>query len=88
MSDVFSKLRRQLELQEWPNVYMFLFITPNNKETLSKVTSMFNGEAEVVLKESKNKRFVSVRAKELMMDVDSIILKYEKMAKIKGVIAM
>lgn len=88
MSDIFNKLRVQLELQEWPSVYMFLFISPNDPETLEKVTSMFNDDAEVVLKKSKTGRFVSVKAKELMMDVDSIIAKYEKMAKVKGVIAM
>jgi len=88
MSDIFNKLKAQLEMQSWPSVYMFLFISPNEAETLAKVTSMFDDSAELVLKESKNGRFVSVRVKELMMDVDSIIAKYEKVAKVKGVIAM
>lgn len=88
MSDIFNKLRTQLDLQEWPNVYLFLFISPNNHETLSKVTSMFDDSADVKLTKSKTGRFVSVKVKELMLDVDSIIEKYEKMAKVKGVIAM
>ncbi len=88
MSEVFVKLRARLELQEWPAVYMFVFISPNNPKTLAKVTAMFDDSADVKLTESKTGRFVSVKAKELMMDVDSIIAKYEKMAQVKGVIAM
>lgn len=86
--NVFEKLRIQLELQEWPNVYFFKFIVPNDDEKLALVTALFDETSDLVLHQSKNGNFVSVSVKELMMDVDSIIKRYEDAAKIKGVISL
>jgi putative lipoic acid-binding regulatory protein len=88
MEDVFGKLRAQLEQEEWPAVYLFKFIVPRDAEKLAKVTAMFNGTNDITFNHSKNGNFVSVSVKELMLDVDSIIEKYEQAAKIKGVIAL
>lgn len=88
MSDLFDKLRKQLELQEWPNVFLFKFIAPNNSETVAKVTALFDDGTDLQYQPSKTGKYVSVSAKELMIDVDSIIAKYEKVSQIKGVIAL
>jgi hypothetical protein len=85
---IFDKLRVQLEQEEWPAVYLFKFIVPNNDEKLAQVTSMFNDSNEIVLHQSKNGNFVSVSVKELMLDVDTIISKYVQAAKIPGVISL
>jgi hypothetical protein len=37
---------------------------------------------------SRNGNYLSISAKELMLDVDSIIEKYTKAAQIKGVISL
>ncbi len=37
---------------------------------------------------SKTGKYVSISAKELMIDVDSIIAKYKRVSEIKGVIAL
>lgn len=88
MNDTFGKLREQLALQEWPDVYLFKFIVPNESEMLARTMSLFSDTAEVALHESKNGNYVSVSAKEMMTDVDSIIERYEKAAEIKGLIAL
>ncbi len=88
MDDLYAKLREQLALQEWPDVYLFKFIVENTAENLAKTSALFTDEADVAFHESKNGKYVSVSAKELMIDVDSIILKYEDAAKIKGIIAL
>lgn len=88
MSNPFDKLQKQLELQEWPNVFLFKFIAPNDSETIAKVTALFDDGTDLNYQPSKTGKYVSVSAKELMMDVDSIIQKYEKGSKIKGVIAL
>jgi hypothetical protein len=88
MEDIFGKLRAQLEQEEWPAVYFFKFIVPNDAEKLALVTSIFNDNNDIVLHQSKNGNFVSVSVKELMLDVDSIIRIYEEAAKIKGVISL
>lgn len=89
MSDIFNNLRIQLEQQEWPNVYFFKFIVPNDDEKLALVTALFDDQgADLILHPSKTGKYVSVSAKEFMLDVDSIIQKYEEAAKIKGVISL
>lgn len=88
MSDVYDKLREQLELQEWPDVFLFKFIIPNTSENLAMATALFNESSEITLHESKTGKFVSVGAKELMLDVDSIINVYKEASKIKGLIAL
>ncbi len=42
MSDTLNKLKEQLELQEWPNVYLFKFIAPNDSETVAIITALFD----------------------------------------------
>jgi hypothetical protein len=86
--DVYEKLRAQLDLQEWPDVYLFKFIVPNSSENLAKATALFNDTSEITLHESKTGKFVSVGAKEMMLDVDSIINIYKEAAKINGLIAL
>jgi hypothetical protein len=86
--DEYSKLREQLELQEWPNIFLFKFIVPNTSENLAMATALFNDTSEISLHESKTGKFVSVGAKEMMLDVDSIINVYKEAAKIKGLIAL
>ncbi|MBI3238644.1 MAG: DUF493 family protein [Flavobacteriia bacterium] len=88
MSDPFVKLREQLALQEWPNVYLFKFIVPNESDLLAKVMSLFGEVAEIALHESKTGKYISVSAKEVMVDVDSIIEIYIRAAEIKGLIAL
>ncbi len=88
MEGTFDKLRIQLEQQEWPNVFLFKFIIPNEPEYIAKVIAILSQEAELQLQPSRNGKFVSVSAKELMLDVDSIIDIYEKSSEIKGLIAL
>ncbi|MBI1837250.1 MAG: DUF493 domain-containing protein [Flavobacteriia bacterium] len=88
MNDDYDKLRAQLELLEWPGVYLFKFIIPNTSENLAKATALFNESSEITLHESKTGKFVSVGAKELMLDVESIINVYKEASQINGLIAL
>ena len=76
MSDVFANLKEQLELLEWPGVFLFKFIIPNEPETLAKTTALFDETSEIRLHPSKNGKYVSISVKEMMLDVKSIIEKY------------
>jgi hypothetical protein len=88
MDPVLEKLKIQLELQEWPDVYMFKFIVPNESDKVAQVTSLFNESADLVMHPSRTGKYISVSAKELMLDVDSILEKYIKAAKIGGLISL
>lgn len=88
MDDVLSKLRGHLEQQEWPNVYFFKFIVPNESEQIAQVTALFNASSELVMHPSKTGKYMSFSVKEMMLDVDSILEVYEKASKIKGIISL
>ena len=88
MSDPYAKLKVQLELLEWPNVYLFKFIVPNNPEAIAKTSALFDDAVDLKLHPSKTGKYVSISAKELMLDVDSIIEKYNKSSSIEGLMAL
>ncbi len=86
--DAYAKLKEQLELQSWPDVYFFKFIVPNEPTRIAKVTALFDNADDLQLQPSKTGKYVSIGAKELMLDVDSIIEKYKLAAKIEGLISL
>jgi hypothetical protein len=86
--DPFIKLREQLELLEWPNVYFFKFIVPNDSHLLAQATSLFGDTAQITLHESKTGKYISISAKELMLDVESIIAVYIRASEIEGIISL
>jgi putative lipoic acid-binding regulatory protein len=88
MEDMFGKLREQLELLEWPNVYLFKFIVPNHPEKIALANALFDDTAQIVMHPSSQGTYMSISAKELMLDVDSIIAKYEKASLIEGIISL
>lgn len=88
MNNPYDKLKTQLELQEWPNVYLFKFIVPNTSDKIALATALFDDSAELTLTESSKGTYMSISAKELMMDVDSIIEKYNRSSEIEGLVAL
>ncbi|NVK65838.1 MAG: DUF493 domain-containing protein [Flavobacteriales bacterium] len=88
MNDPYEKLRVQLELQEWPNVFMFKFIVPNTSEKVALASALFDDSADLTLRPSSKGTYMSVSAKELMMSVDSIIEKYKRASQIEGLVAL
>lgn len=88
MDNPYENLRKQLEQEEWPNVYLFKFIVPNTSENIALTMELFNESTEINMHESRTGKFVSISAKELMLDVESIIEKYKEATKIKGLMAL
>jgi len=86
--DPYAKLREQLELQTWPGVYFFKFIVPNESDRVAQATALFDNADDLQLQPSRTGKYMSVGAKELMLDVDSIIKKYQRAAQIEGLISL
>ena len=87
--DPFKGLREKLEERPWPNLYLFKFIVPSDAKSIAATEALFDSNvAQVELRQSKTGKFVSVSAKEMMMDVDSIIARYEKAVQIEGLMAL
>ena len=58
-------------------------------KSIAATEALFDSNiAQVELRQSKTGKFVSVSAKEMMMDVDSIIARYEKAVQIEGLMAL
>ena len=76
------------QVHEWPSVYMFKFIFEPEKERLDAVLALFPPEAEVLRKYSKAGKYLSLTAKEVMMNAEEVLSRYDKASEIKGVIVL
>lgn len=75
--------------QEWPAVYMFKFIIPADNQKLSQVENLFNTEeAEVTVRQSSKGNYVSITAKELMLNPEKVIERYRDAEGIEGLISL
>ena len=84
-----EELREKLNKStEWPTVYFFKFIVPNNNANLAEVFSLFDDSSVISTKESSGGKFISVSAKELVLSADVVIEKYILASKIKGIISL
>lgn len=88
MTDVFQGLKDKLDHLEWPSLYMFKFVCPNDNQTVTNVIKHFTEVSDVEYRESKSGKYISVTVKELMLSPESIIEIYREVAKIKGVISL
>ena len=85
----FKALQNKLnEAGDWPRVYFFKFIIPSDNKKLARVEALFGPEAQVYIKQSTNGNYLSISAKELMLNAESIIKRYEKAVQIEGLMAL
>ena len=87
--DIYANLREKLEEQGgWPQIYLFKFIIPSDNKKLALVEALFGAEAQVTTRQSKSNKFISISAKEVMMNVDEVMAVYEKASDIKGIMSL
>ena len=89
MSDSFDGLYEKLARdKDWPKVYLFKFIIPSDNHRLALVQSLFGPEAQVSLNQSREGKYVSVSAKEIMMSPEEVIQRYKSAQEIEGLISL
>ena len=82
-------LRTQLDANyDWPSVYMFKFIMPNDPKKTKDLLALFSGTTEVNRKFSKAAKYVSFTVKEVMISSEAVLDRYEQVSKIDGVIPL
>ena len=87
--DIYQGLREKLAADKnWPQVYLFKFIVPNDNKTVALTQALFGQKAQVTMTKSRTGIYVSVSAKEMMLSSDEVINIYKKSSKIKGLIAL
>lgn len=86
----YQALKQKLEeSSSWPAIYMFKFIVKADKQKIAQVENLFNTkEAQVTMRESKKGTFVSITAKEMMLNPDEIINRYKEAEGIEGLISL
>ncbi|HPF68128.1 MAG: DUF493 domain-containing protein [Flavobacteriales bacterium] len=84
-----DRLKAKLEdVHDWPSVYMFKFIFEPTEERLARVMALFPEESEVLRRYSKGGKYLSVTAKEVMMNADDVVDRYVRASEIDGVIVL
>jgi hypothetical protein len=87
--EIKQRLRERLDqVHEWPSVYMFKFIFEPEQERLDRVLALFPKEAEVLRKYSTGGKYVSITAREVMLNADDVVARYDKASDIDGVIVL
>lgn len=88
MSKDTKTLLEKLRELKWPQVYMFKFIVPNDNKKLALVEALFNDSSQISIRQSSTGKFISVTGKELMLNPENVIKRYEEANKIEGLIAL
>ncbi len=84
-----ERLRDKLDqVHEWPSVYMFKFIFEPDAARLDAVLALFPKESEILRKYSKGGKYLSLTVKEVMMNADEVVQRYDKASRIEGVIVL
>jgi len=87
--DKLSSLKELLQkIDKWPTIYMFKFIVPNDIGSIARVEALFAPQAVVYRKESKNNKFISITARQLVHLPEQIVDIYTQASKIKNIIAL
>ncbi len=72
----------------WPHEYLFKFVVPFDPESLNRLKALFNNQAQISHRESKNSKYISFTAKQLMDNPDDVIEVYRAAEKIDQIIAL
>lgn len=88
-NDPFAGLLNKLEnLTQWPSLYLFKFIIPNDNQKLAQAEQLFGAEAQVTINESRTGKYLSISAKEMMLNPEEVVERYRRAAKIEGLISL
>jgi len=84
-----DRLKQRLnDVHTWPSVYLFKLVFEPDQERLDRVLALFPPESEVLRKYSSGGRYLSISVKEVMMNADEVVARYDKASEISGVIVL
>jgi hypothetical protein len=82
-------LRQRLnQIHQWPSIYMFKFVVPNNPDNIQAIIAIFGESAEFRWRESGKGNYIAGTIREMMLNADQIFDRYEQASKIPGIIAL
>lgn len=72
----------------FPTTYTYKFIVTSTDSLIQEVRNLFKPESTLILKQSSNKKYTSVTAKQHELNSDHIIDTYLKAKEIQGIISL
>lgn len=84
----FDELRKKLDNESWPAIYMFKFIVHSDNHKIALIESFFEDDAEIKMQASTNGKYTSITIRQVMLDAPAIIEIYVKAAAIEGIISL
>lgn len=88
MVDKYNKLREVLSDQKFPLIYPFKFIIKQDEKKMIAIRQYFDETAEISVRASKNGNYSSITIKQMMLSADDIIIRYQRMEAIEGLISL
>ncbi len=83
-----EQLKEKLDqIHQWPEVYMFKFILPAEVDKLEQLKAIFPN-ADQSVKESAKGNFWSFTAREMMVNSETVLERYQVVSAIEGIIAL
>ncbi len=84
-----DRLREALNQEHnWPSVFMFKFVLPNDEVRISKLKQVFGETASFTSRTSGKGNYISITVHEMMLDADSIFIRYTEASRIEGIISL
>ena len=88
MTDRAQRLKELLDKENYPSVYLFKFIIKNDVDKMVDIKRCFDETAEFETHPSRNGNYLSVSIRQMMLSSEDILLRYERVSKIKNVIVL
>lgn len=88
--DFYERLRVELDNSNtWPAEYLFKFIVPSTSQNVLEVENAFNNMGAIIkTTSSKTGKFTSISVDVTMKNAEDIILKYQQLSNIKGIVSL
>ncbi|HMR18152.1 MAG TPA: DUF493 family protein [Sphingobacterium sp.] len=88
--DFYDNFReRLLSIEQFPSIYTFKFIIPNNVDNRDKIEKIFeHPSTQIQHKDSKTGKYNSLTVKTFVNHADEVIAYYKKVAMIDKVIML
>lgn len=88
--EFYERLRVELDnSNNWPAEYLFKFIVPSTSQNVLEVENAFNNMGAIIkTTSSKTGKFTSISVDVTMKNAEDIILKYQQLSNIKGIVSL
>lgn len=88
MHEKYLKLKGILREHNYPMIYPFKFIIKKDTAKMIEIKRVFDETAEIVVKDSSKGNYSAITIKQMMLNAEDIINRYEALEKVEGVISL